>query len=41
VRHEFGPEYAQVLLGHSKINTTQRYADLNQELAREVVLKIG
>jgi integrase len=38
---DFGPEHAQALGGHSKINTTQRYAELNRDLAKEVVRKFG
>ena len=41
VRKEHGLEAAQVLLGHSKADVTQLYAEKNQELAASVALKIG
>jgi site-specific recombinase XerC len=41
VRHAFGLEAAQVLLGHAKANTTEIYAEKNLALARDVASKIG
>jgi integrase len=41
VRHEHGLEAAQVLLGHSKVATTQLYAEKNLALALDVAKKIG
>jgi integrase len=41
VRRDYGLEAAQVLLGHSKADVTQLYAECNQALARDVALKIG
>jgi integrase len=41
VRHEYGLEAAQVLLGHSRADVTQIYAERNQALARDIALKIG
>jgi integrase len=41
VRHEYGLEAAQVLLGHSKADVTQIYAERNMALARDVAAKIG
>src|SRR5262249_3906996 len=41
VRHDFGLEAAQVLLGHSKADVTQLYAERNLSLAVEVAKKIG
>jgi integrase len=41
IRREFGLEAAQVLLGHSKVDVTQIYAERNEALARDVAAKIG
>jgi integrase len=41
VRHEFGLEAAQALLGHAKANTTEIYAERNSALACDVAAKIG
>jgi integrase len=41
VRSRFGLECAQVLLGHSKADTTQVYAERDQKQAIEVARKIG
>jgi integrase len=41
VRHEYGLEAAQVLLGHSKADVTQIYAERNLALAVEIAQKIG
>jgi integrase len=41
VRREFGLEAAQVLLGHSKADVTQIYAEKNAALARDVAAQIG
>jgi integrase len=41
VRHQYGLEAAQVLLGHSKADVTQVYAERNLTLAVEVAKKIG
>jgi integrase len=41
VRHQFGLEAAQVLLGHSKADVTQVYAEKNLALAVEIARKIG
>lgn len=41
VRRKFGLEAAQVVLGHSKADVTQVYAERDQRLAVEVALKIG
>ncbi len=41
VRKEHGLEAAQVLLGHSKADVTQIYAERNEELAASVAAKIG
>jgi integrase len=41
VRREFGPEIAQVMLGHERIDTTERYAEKNLEIARDIAAKIG
>ena len=41
VRKEFGLEAAQVLLGHSRADVTQVYAERNEALAVEVAAKIG
>ncbi|QJW99041.1 hypothetical protein FTUN_6638 [Frigoriglobus tundricola] len=41
VRKEHGLEAAQVLLGHSKADVTQIYAEKNQSLAAAVAAKVG
>jgi integrase len=41
IRREFGLEAAQVLLGHSKADVTQIYAERDMALARGVAAKIG
>ncbi len=41
IREKFGLDVAQSTLGHSRADTTQIYAELNQQKAREVALKIG
>lgn len=41
VRKGYGLEAAQVLLGHSKADVTQVYAERNEALAADVALKIG
>ena len=41
VRRQFGLEAAQVVLGHSKADVTQVYAERDQTLAAEVMKKIG
>jgi integrase len=41
VRKQHGLEAAQVLLGHSRADVTQVYAERNQALALEVAAKIG
>jgi integrase len=41
VRHEYGLEAAQVLLGHSKADVTQIYAERDWAKAVEVAKKIG
>jgi integrase len=41
VRKEHGLEAAQVLLGHARADVTQVYAERNQQLASEVVARIG
>ena len=41
VRKEHGLEAAQVLLGHSRADVTQIYAERNEELAGSVAARIG
>jgi integrase len=41
VRKQHGLEAAQVLLGHSRVDVTQIYAEKNEELATAVAAKIG
>ena len=41
VRRQFGLEAAQVVLGHSRADVTQTYAERDAELARTVAVKIG
>jgi integrase len=41
VRHAHGLEAAQVLLGHSRADVTQVYAERNTELAVSIAAKIG
>ena len=41
VRQKFGLEAAQVVLGHSKADVTQVYAERDQRLAVEVARQVG
>ncbi|QEG27848.1 site-specific tyrosine recombinase XerD [Gemmata obscuriglobus] len=41
VRRVYGLEAAQVLLGHSRADVTQVYAERNESLAAEIAAKIG
>jgi integrase len=41
VRKQFGVEGAQVMLGHSHINTTEIYAEASAERGKEVARKLG
>ena len=41
IRKEFGLEAAQVILGHSKADTTQIYAERDAAKAIEIIRKIG
>lgn len=41
VRQSFGLEAAQVILGHSKADVTQVYAERNRDLAEQVMREIG
>ena len=41
VRKDYGLEAAQVLLGHSRADVTQVYAERNEALAAEVAAKLG
>ena len=41
VRKEHGLEVAQVLLGHSRADVTQVYAERNEQLPATVAAKIG
>jgi hypothetical protein len=41
VRRAFGLEAAQVVLGHSKADITQVYAERDEALAASVALKMG
>ena len=41
VRRAHGPEAAQVLLGHSRADVTQVYAERDEQLATEIAAKIG
>ncbi len=41
IRRESGLEAAQVVLGHSKADVTQVYAERNHELARHVMAQQG
>jgi integrase len=41
IRQRFGLEAAQVVLGHSKADVTQVYAERDQRLAVEVARQVG
>jgi len=41
VREKFGLEYAQAVLGHSSMNTTEIYAKVSFEKAAKVAKEIG
>ena len=41
LRKQFGIEVAQVMLGHTKIETAQIYAEKNSQLAQRVAMEVG
>lgn len=41
IREKYGLEAAQVVLGHSKMNTTEIYAEKNAKLAEQVAREVG
>jgi integrase len=41
IRHRFGLEATQVVLGHSRMNTSEIYAKKNHDLAEQVVREVG
>jgi integrase len=41
IRHEFGLEAAQVMLGHSRADVTHVYAERNNQVAVEIARKLG
>jgi integrase len=41
IRREYGLEAAQIMLGHSKADVTQLYAEISQEKAVKIAEKIG
>ena len=41
IRKEYGLEVAQIMLGHSKADVTQIYAEVDHEKALQIVEKIG
>jgi integrase len=41
IRRQFGVEAAQVVLGHSQIDTSELYAQQNLDAARDVMARIG
>lgn len=41
LRKHFGVEAAGVILGHSRVNVTELYAERNEGRAREIVAKLG
>ena len=41
IRKEYGLEAAQIILGHSRADVTQIYAEANTEKALEVIRVIG
>jgi integrase len=41
IRHQFGLEATQVVLGHSKADTTQLYAEKNESLAAKIAAERG
>jgi site-specific recombinase XerC len=41
IRHNYGLEAAQVVIGHAKADTTQVYAERDMALAAEIMRKIG
>jgi integrase len=41
IRRTFGLEASQVILGHSRADTTEIYAEVNIDRGREIALKIG
>ena len=41
IRKQFGLEGAQIILGHSKADVTQIYAERDTKLAADIARKIG
>jgi integrase len=41
LRKQYGVEVAQVMLGHTKIETAQIYAEKNSQLAQRVAMEVG
>lgn len=41
IRAKYGPEFAQVILGHESINTTEIYAEQDEDKAIRVMREIG
>jgi site-specific recombinase XerC len=41
IRHQFGLEASQAVLGHSEIGTTQIYAEKNLDAARTIMQQVG
>ena len=41
VRHEMGLEASQVVLGHSRADVTQVYAERNTDLAKQAMETLG
>ncbi|WP_423838861.1 tyrosine-type recombinase/integrase [Symmachiella dynata] len=41
IRKEFGIEAAQIILGHSKVDATQVYAERDESRAEKIMKKTG
>jgi integrase len=41
IRAKYGVEAAKVILGHTKVETTQIYAERDLEKAQEIMAEIG
>ena len=41
IRRQYGVEAARVLLGHSKIGTTEIYAEIDEKKSRQIMREVG
>jgi integrase len=41
IRRDFGPDAANILLGHSTMSATQIYAAIDEEKAQQIIARVG